>query len=82
MDGDQIVDNDSVEYISDVNLVLFHSKEFLAIYHGDSSYTILPTGVRSQAVKQGLLTRLRYPSTQRLTLKAINILRDHKLIIE
>ena len=79
MDRDQLVDYDSVEYISDVNLVLFHSKEFLAVYHGESAYRLLRKGVRTQAVKQGLITRFSYPSTQRLTEKAIKILHDHKL---
>ncbi len=79
MDADQIVDYDSLEYISDVNLVLFHSKEFLAVYRGESAYEVLPNGVHTQAVKHGLITRYSYPSTQRLTEKAIKILRDHKL---
>ena len=80
MDWDHLVDVDSIEYISDVNLVLFHSKEFLAVYSGESAYSVLPNGVRTQAVKQGLITRFSYPSTQRLTEKAINILRNHQLL--
>ena len=48
MDADQIVDINTVEYLSDVNLVLYHSKEFLAVYRGESAYDVLPKGVRTQ----------------------------------
>ena len=76
------VNQNTLEYISDENLILFHSDEFLAIYNGGSEFKLLPNGVRATAVKQGLLTKYNYPSKQRLTDKAINILRKHNLILE
>ena len=74
------INQNTLEYISDENLVLFHSNEFITIYKGGSEYELLTNGVRSTAIKQGLLTRYSYPSKQRLTEKAINILVKHKLI--
>ena len=76
------VDNKNLEYLSDVNLVLFHRNEFIAIYKGESECQLLPKNVRSTAVKQGLFTKHRYPSKQRLTDKAINIMVQNNLIIE
>ena len=76
------LNQNTLEYISDENLVLFHSDEFLEIYNGGSEFELLPNGVRATAVKQGLLTKYSYPSKQRLTEKAINILRKHNLIFE
>ena len=70
----------SLEIRSDENLILFHAKEFKAIYLGESGYELLPQGVRSTAIKQGLLSRNYFPSKQRLTLKAIKIMCKHGLI--
>ena len=77
-----ILNQNTLDYISDENLVLFHRNEFIAIYKGGSEYELLTSGVRSTAIKQGLLTKYSYPSKQRLTEKAINILVKHNLIIE
>ena len=69
-----------LEFRSDENLILFHAEEFKAIYYGESGYETLPDGVRSTAKKQGLLSSNFYPSKQRLTEKAIRIMRKHGLI--
>jgi len=71
---------EKLEYISDRNLILFYSDEFVDIYNGASGYEELPKGVHETAIKQGLLTRHYYPSKQRLTDKAIKILREHELL--
>lgn len=75
------VNRSDLEYLSDVNLVLFYKEEFVAIYNGESEYDALPNGVRATAVRQGLLTKHSYPSRQRLTDKTINIMREHDLIL-
>jgi len=71
---------DTIEQISNRNLVLFHAREFIAIYDGASEYKVLPKGVREKAIRNGLLTRHYYPSKQRLTKKAIHNLKIHNLI--
>jgi hypothetical protein len=76
------VNRNDLEYLSDVNLILFFRDEFVAIYNGESEYYALPNGVRATAVRQGLLTKHSYPSRQRLTDKTINIMREHDLILE
>ena len=69
-----------LDYRSDENLILFHAEEFKAIYYGESGYETLPYGVRSTAKRQGLLSSNFYPTKQRLTEKAIDIMRKHGLI--
>lgn len=69
-----------LEFRSDENLILFHAEEFKAIYQGESGYETLPDGVRSTAKKQGLLSSNFYPTKQRLTEKAISIMRKHGLL--
>ena len=69
-----------LETRSDENLILFHAEEFTAIYRGESGYETLPDGVRSTAKRQGLLSSNFYPTKQRLTDKAIRIMRKHGLI--
>ncbi|MBD3206669.1 hypothetical protein GF319_10055 [Candidatus Bathyarchaeota archaeon] len=71
---------ESMEQISNRNLIIFHAKEFIAVYNGASEYKVLPKGVRDKAIRNGLLTRHYYPSKQRLTKKAINILKRNDLI--
>lgn len=71
---------DTIEQISNRNLVIFHAKEFIAVYNGASEYKVLPKGVRDKAIRNGLLTRHYYPSKQRLTEKAINILKRNDFI--
>jgi hypothetical protein len=71
---------ESMEQISTRNLIIFHAKEFIAVYNGASEYKVLPKGVRDKAIRNGLLTRHYYPSKQRLTKKAINILKRNDLI--
>ena len=70
----------NLEFKSDENLVIFHAEAFMAIYRGESGYESLPQGVRSTAVKQGLLCRNYFPSKQRLTEKAIGIMRENGLL--
>lgn len=69
-----------LEFRSDENLLLFHADEFKAIYYGESGYEILPDGVRSTAKKQGLLSSNFFPTKQRLTEKAIGIMKKHGLL--
>lgn len=69
-----------LETRSDENLIIFHAEEFKAIYRGESGYELLPQGVRSIAKKQGLISGNYYPSKQRLTEKAIVIMKKHGLI--
>ena len=75
-----LVESHELEEQSDENLILFHAEEFKAIYSGESGYEMFPSGVRSTAKKQGLLSNNFYPSKQRLTQKAIDIMRKHGLI--
>ena len=75
-----VMDSLELEDRSDENLILFHAEEFKAIYLGESGYETLPNGVRSTAKRQGLLCSNFYPSKQRLTEKAIGIMRKHGLI--
>ena len=78
--GVTLLESLNLEFRSDENLILFHAEEFRAIYYGESGYETLPNGVRSTAKKQGLLFNHFYPTKQRLTMKAIDIMRKHELI--
>ena len=70
----------NLEVRSDENLSLFYAEAFRAFYYGESGYETLPNGVKSTAKKQGLLSSNFYPTKQRLTEKAIDIMRKHGLI--
>lgn len=69
-----------LEFRSDENLISFHAYEFKAIYYGEVGYEILPDCVRSTAKKQGLLSSNFFPTKQRLTEKAISIMKKHGLL--
>jgi len=77
------VSEDQLERIKEIstrNLILFHGEDFAAIYNGASVYKMLSKGVRDKAIRNGLLTKHHHPSKQRLTSKAIEIMKDHNLI--
>ena len=82
MDSDQIVNMDTVEYLNDVNLIIFNKEAFLAVYKRESEFEVLSKSIRSLAVKQELLTRNHYPASQRLTEKAIDIYMSKNIEIE
>ena len=82
METKTILYEEDPEIQSDINFVYYHRDKFLDVYCGQSEFKVFTKSERGRAIKQGLFTKNHYPNSQRLTIKAIEILKQTNLVSE